>query len=75
MNLPHNILRCQGELKDHWLQKSEPCPRRHECARHVVIQDDAQRGDVLPAMQRCVDDGRLSAFMSITEAMKEDNEP
>jgi hypothetical protein len=72
MNLPTDISRCQGEYRDHWLRKSEPCARRNECARHAVIPFDVLRGDPTSMMQHCVDDGRLTAFLPISEAMKED---
>lgn len=75
MNLPPAISRCRGEYRDHWQNRSEPCARRNECARHVVIPFDVLRGDPMPEpMQHCIDDGRLSAFLPISEAMTEESE-
>lgn len=74
MNLPLDITRCRGDFSDHWLRKSEPCARRNECARHVVIPFDVARGDPMPPpMSHCVDEGRLSAFMPVTEAMSDED--
>lgn len=74
MNLPLDIARCAGEYRDHWQNKSEPCARRNECARHAVIPFDTLRGETTSMMQHCVDDGRLTAFIPIDEAMHDDDE-
>lgn len=73
MNLSRSYARCLGEFKDHWLKKSEPCPRRSECARHAVMTWDQLRGDEVTTMQHCVDEGKLSAFLPLSEMRDEDD--
>lgn len=73
MQLDRVYQRCLGEFKDHWLRKSEPCSRRNECARHVALTWDELRSEPHgPTMSHCVDEGRLSAFMPVTEAMSDE---
>ena len=73
ITLQRDITRCLGDFSDHWLGKSEPCARRNECARYVAMTWDQIRSETsVSTMSHCVDEGRLSAFMPVTEAMSDE---
>jgi len=75
MNLPLDIARCRGEYLAHWMHGTKPCQRRDECARYVATKWDRALGrTAVYTTDNCVDEGHLSAFISVEQLMAEKGE-